>query len=1554
MIKLFITWSGNTYDYTNTLKQESVDVSEDINMPGSMTFQLEPVGVFTLPPPRAYVQLLSTATNKSLFTGFITNPPTRQYVTLKQPVGPIGTAAYNQRFVYDVKCVSDEYLLNVKAVPFIPAYINRTQGQILTDLAEILCPGFFDTSLIASGDLVPEFEYTPKQSWSEVAKKFADGSRYRYKVRDKQITFQPFGDYPLGIQYNEETQPQSQIFPKQLDTPPLAVPIVNDVTIIGDAEAGNNREDYFLGDGFTGNFGLRHKTFRGSTALLMQESWANAALNTQQWYLLDPGTNFDFSAGALNLVAGSNQASLGLSLLAMNNGLELAGGIQIDNGEFTFNDICNGIIGGLYTDQTYCVGQSLASPGAGLIAGFRVTSSSVSAPGASGGVGGITIQPYAFQATQGPSLLTKQNHNYVLQMIVTAPQYARYTKKYRTVTGQTYGGTETSVKGAITFRILDYDIAAATGFFYEPTLTSYTLNDVTLPAFAAYALVNNIRFNFTDSYTTIGKMPLGTLQAVEGPSGLSSPTGLILPMLPPGSGGYIGGVPSWSGAQVGLILDPPLPRNTAPTNLILGNGFAQQHAQYSPGNDADTLAFYAQTLAAAGTPIRLQSWESRAAVSRVQNQASITGEASIVGDDGLRSAIVTDLNPLPRTSEDCDNAALAFLADRVDTTWNGSYTIQDTPSNPIFQGVTGDAQWWPCCGRFLPVNAPARGILDVDMLVTKISLRLLDMKSETLEWSVGFGSDLYLEKVLHNFVDVKPDLVLTYQDKANPPNPQYTQNVGTTYLADLNDVKLDIAQPIGPDYVTVNVGDLWAGTIEVRRLDTNWGRGHTPDFVAEVTGPTFQLQRTQFDEVWYMRPVSGTTTSRRSKVIRVRYPRTPSSPIFVSNSNGVLQFNFNGDIRSIYGFELRTPPLPQFSGYVNNQVVLYQRPAASVGDLNVDILQSTPIQTVPGYPYQPLDVYAYFFNADWVYSDETIVQVTGTNFGDFLYPWATDDPDTQVAPAELDGYRNPNFGIKQQLLFDPDNFVTPEFVINGHGIINRFSATTGPPVISLDVDPVGGAIEGGGVYTVGVWAIGADGEATVMTTQTVRVPDGTNTNTITVNVTFLDPSNDSGWVAISAYPPGGWYGPNAEAIPVGQSSYTFTSVGALNTPVPDERFDHFVVQARTAYVMGANGFPIQGITGGVLDFGVPVGAISEMTFPPTGWVGRTATCYAKHDYTQTVPIWDVPILGVSGTASGQALMLEVDAPSAALLVTGDNVLVRLRATDYGPTLIGDSTLLYWKNVQPDGVTVTDGLTPGLYAGKMVFITRGTGSNQRPILILDNDQYSFTMAEPFPVTPDGTSEFVVINSIVDYEYVSESLAFNRAAAASGIHLNVAVDNAFRHFFVQVRTSNALGDDMSYMEWSPYRLIFEPGFQQGVSGFGNPQETFIVGFGPGGVAADIPASGTSNQAIEKVVGTCYGWDVLCEVPPVGADLIFDVYKYRGSDPPVSLFGSGPKIVVPDGHVGLVSGTLFGPDADIQINDRLQLYVVQVGSTTPGQRATVNLYWKINSKSGGAVTQ
>jgi hypothetical protein len=642
----------------------------------------------------------------------------------------------------------------------------------------------------------------------------------------------------------------------------------------------------------------------------------------------------------------------------------------------------------------------------------------------------VNIQPWWSGSGIGPPVITQGNHNYVIQMVISAPTYVRYYQYFRTVEGEAYGGSESSATGNVTWYIQDYDVAAATGYFYQPTVHKTTLNNVSLPSFVTYAVVNNLQLNVSITNTTIAAMPLGTLDAYLGPSGLYQPTGAILPMLLPNSGwfdnatGYIGGVLPWPSAASANILSPPAFLSSQPFVQVMGNGYEMQVAQVSQGNEADTLAFYGQTLPAVGTPIQYQSWEAQAAVSRLQDQQSISEEGYIVGDNGIRSAIVTNLSPLPRTSEDCDNAALAYLQDRTGVFYNGTYQCTNAgPTCPLsdlqfFIPLTTDVQFWPTCGRFLNVNAPARGIVGQKMLVSQFQVSILDLNTELLQFQFQFGADLHLEKVLLNFVDLQPPNVLTPQDLANPPNPRYTQNVNNSYLPDLNNVVIDPLN-ITNTSVNVQVNDPYYGLIEVRKIDSNWGRGQTADFIGLFVWPSFQLARTQIDQQWFMRAVqytslspSGTIgsswnpgtyeilsvsggyafvtgakiagtigsengagnelnastlvfsyndlvvqssstipsypgligignvitalssntrpftnadlgntlqilplgnglqgiASRRSKVLRVNYPVQPNPPLFTNQNNSVFQWNYSGDLRNIYGFELRAFP----------------------------------------------------------------------------------------------------------------------------------------------------------------------------------------------------------------------------------------------------------------------------------------------------------------------------------------------------------------------------------------------------------------------------------------------------------------------------------------------------------------------------------------------------------------------------------------------------------------------------------------------------------------------
>lgn len=1407
-------------DYTKYLDWPSVSVSEAINVPTVCNFTLYPIDkLFVVPVVRAYVNFYSTLTQKSLYTGFVSSTPKRSY---KGRAAHVPTYAQGQQLQYDITCTSDEHLLNIKAIPFIPAFVNRAEGDILKSLANILCSGYYDTSMVSSGDLVPYFSYTPSQSWSEVAKHFGDGSRRRYKAKNKKLWYVPYGDLPLGIEY-DETKGQGTFAPKELDTTILAVPTVNDVTIIGQTEAGNNREDYVIGDGFTANVPLLHQVFKGASTMLLQESWSNASLNTQQWFLLDPGINFDFTAGALNVVDTSSPGALGTSYLSMNNGVELAGGLDIQNGEVTFNDHCDGVIGGLYNDSAF--------DAASLVSGFKIVTSGAvvfPSPGPSGnvtGVGGVTIQPWFNGAAVGPGFVTKPGHNYVLQSIVHAPQYTRYTRMYRTLDGEEFGGTESTTLGSITYVIQDYDILAATGFFYAPDVTQVSINNVDLPAFAVYALVNNQKMNCTISNTTLALMPLGGLSALVGPSGLFTPTGLILPMLPADSGEYIGGVIPWPSSASANIFDPPLQLDSEPQILVLGNGFNLQAAQITAGNSSDTLAFYAQSTPAAGTPVRFQSWEGQAAVSRLQASASIEQEKFVVGDDGIRSAIVTDLNPLPRTSEDCDNAALAFLSDRSGILYDGTYTC----TSLFFTGLTLDGQYWPTVGRFFNANAPGRGIVQETALVTTLKISILSAQDEYIQFEIGFGADLNLEKVLKNFVDLQPLQVLSPKDKANPPNPRFTQDVDNTFLPDLNNVYADL-NGITESQLSVMVQDDYFGVIEVRRLDTNWGRGLTPDFIAYVSGPQFTLPRTQYDQVWYLRPVlyaggvppSGgiavhgdVTTSRRSKVLRVRWPIRPSPPALVSvttlqspmGASGALvdtfglQFDFAGDMRSIYGFELRA---------ADNATILVQRPVSSFADMFVDLSQ-TPLLSLAPPLDTDLSLIAYFFNQQWRYSPPTLLDTQAIFQGSRMpYVWSPGWTGLYQGEACATGS---SFGIQPIYENGPDGTGIVSFLIEGDIPPNVVSTLAAEPVISA----VGSA---GGSLSAGTYQVGVDNEdgtgrdrgvsplsniidvtvpASGQITVTVDFPDGNKTG----DVYLASPSLAQGWHYQSHL------GTGVTTLPL--NVYVATSAGA-----PDQLLDHFLLQYCLEYHAGIFGVQIapSGVHLATLD-------IAGADFATNALAGRVLSLLASFDRTVDIPLANFLIASnTSGSITVGPNAAGISPPDLRDVFNDQDVVtVRMLPQDIGPDSFGDPLLI--NQFAPSGLAYNGILD--LEAGRVARVLYNTGAGQVKG-ISSNSATGYVLTSQWDVLPDETSVIVITDSLL-HEVLSQAYSVSNKDRFGGTVLNPTVDNlGDATWLLRVFTVDVNGN-YTDSPWVPFREGFAfPNLGTGAGGGADGQVSY----------------------------------------------------------------------------------------------------------------------------------
>jgi hypothetical protein len=378
-MKVLIDTGSGPIDYTQYVADGSLSIEDSINVPTVINFILTPTNnAFAIPPRSSYVTVVSEryasggggyGSGKVVATGFISNSPSAEYLGLSPKLTNFG----EQQLSYKVNATSDEWLLNCRAIPYIPAFVNRTEGEILAGIAETLAPGFFDvTSFVGSGDIVPYYQYDPSQTWSDVAKTFGDATRYRYKVINKQIYFQPFGDAFLGINYDERL-PHAYWFPLELQSDVVTVPPVNDALVIGAVEPQANWENYFVGDGFTSQFRLLHQVFDGSTTLVLQDDWTEDQFQTQLWTVRDQYNIFNLDnngqpLGALNIASTDSTAAdillpLGTDYILSQNGVELGGGLNLQHGQVEFVNACSGgIIGGLYEDTSLSL--------VGCIAGF--------------------------------------------------------------------------------------------------------------------------------------------------------------------------------------------------------------------------------------------------------------------------------------------------------------------------------------------------------------------------------------------------------------------------------------------------------------------------------------------------------------------------------------------------------------------------------------------------------------------------------------------------------------------------------------------------------------------------------------------------------------------------------------------------------------------------------------------------------------------------------------------------------------------------------------------------------------------------------------------------------------------------------------------------------------------------------------------------------------------------------------------------------------------------------------------------------------------------------
>lgn len=454
-------------DYTRYLAapdQTPATLRDRINQPVLFDFALVPAdAAFVVPRRSAYVRLTGLTDAPSagwprepgaIFTGYITGEPAADFLGLAD-----GRPLHGWR----CQATSEEYLLNVKRMGLLPAFLNQSAGAILRFLAGHLLPGRYDTTAIADGPLIPVFNVAPDALWSDVARQLAERTGYFYRVLDAAIVFQPIASEPAGVIIDEADR---HFRPESLELTPLGNPIQNDVTVLGEAEPQACVKEVFAGDGFTSRFPLSAAVFGAESQRLLADEFTGGVFDATKWIETDPAGEISFFQGRLNVTGGTG--TLGETSLLARQAIELGGELELLHGEYEFVSPSRGILGGLYANATLTQANCLL--------GLEVSPVAATS----------RLRAVIQGVVQAPEVVVQANHHYVLVTRLSASESFR-TEQVFPSGSAAYGGAAIPGNVRVTIEVQEIDVANPA----QPVFT--TLYDAVLtglPGFAFYAPVN--------------------------------------------------------------------------------------------------------------------------------------------------------------------------------------------------------------------------------------------------------------------------------------------------------------------------------------------------------------------------------------------------------------------------------------------------------------------------------------------------------------------------------------------------------------------------------------------------------------------------------------------------------------------------------------------------------------------------------------------------------------------------------------------------------------------------------------------------------------------------------------------------------------------------------------------------------------------------------------------------------------------------------------------------------------------------------------------------------
>jgi hypothetical protein len=192
--------------------------------------------------------------------------------------------------------------------------------------------------------------------------------------------------------------------------------------------------------------------------------------------------------------------------------------------------------------------------------------------------------------------------------------------------------------------------------------------------------------------------------------------------------------------------------------------------------------------------------------------------------------------------------------------------------------------------------------------------------------------------------------------------------------------------------------------------------------------------------------------------------------------------------------------------------------------------------------------------------------------------------------------------------------------------------------------------------------------------------------------------------------------------------------------------------------------------------------------------------------------WDSYVLSLyyrPGAATQPGLNIKVTANTtgtpgtltmaAAGFLVGDVVVMRAKASIFGPNTIGDAN--YINSYAPDGLDI------GEDVGNMILLIYGTGAGTTPKSISANSETGFTIQGNFDITPDATTGWIVVSPTVAYAYYTNSFTNGVGAAASPIATTPAMISTYQQLWVTVFACDVNGN-ASPTSYQPSREVYVP--------------------------------------------------------------------------------------------------------------------------------------------------